>query len=307
MKKYCNAGGQALIEGIMMRNGDRTSIVVRRKDGSLVSKNDLIEKKPRFSKVPFVRGAFALVSAMVEGIKALNFSAKYYEEDYEIDAKEDKFDAFLKKIFKDKYQEAAMTLSLVLAIGLAVGLFIVAPSLVVSLLRGVIKNQFVLALLEGIAKMGVFVAYVYMIGKMKDVARVFQYHGAEHKAIHCLEDSKELTVENVRKYSTLHPRCGTSFILFVLIISTLIFSFVSWNNMFLRISLKLLFLPLIAGISYEVLKLTGNNDNKLVDILAKPGLWMQRLTTNEPDDSQLEVAIVALRNVIENQDGVSSC
>jgi uncharacterized protein YqhQ len=182
-------------------------------------------------------------------------------------------------------------------------LFIATPSFLVSFLRNVIDNKFILAFLEGVTKMSMFIAYILLISKMEEVKRVFQYHGAEHKAIHCIEHGDELTVENARKYTTLHPRCGTSFLLFVLIISTIVFSFVSWNNVPLRIGMKILFLPLVAGISYEILKLTGTKENWFLKMLSMPGLWMQKITTKEPDDGQLEVAIVALKKVMESEKG----
>jgi uncharacterized protein YqhQ len=181
-------------------------------------------------------------------------------------------------------------------------LFGILPTLLVGLLKRFVEHQMILSAIEGVMKIVFFIIYIVGISKMEDIKRVFQYHGAEHKTIHCFESGQEVTVENARKFTTLHPRCGTSFIFFVLIISIIVFSFVSWNNLLIRIGLKLLLLPLIAGISYEVLKIAGKSDNAIVRAISKPGLMMQNLTTAEPDDQQLEVAIVAFKAVLETMD-----
>ncbi|MBN2260180.1 MAG: DUF1385 domain-containing protein [Clostridiales bacterium] len=303
MKKYSNIGGQALIEGIMMRNKNRIAIVIRRKNGEMVVEKETIKTpKGKWNKIPFIRGLFALVSSMKVGIKALSLSAKYFEEDEGIETEESKFDQNVRKLFGDKADDVLVAFSIVTALALAIFLFTALPTFIISLLRNSISSQYLLSILEGALKMVFFVAYILLISKMKDVKRVFQYHGAEHKTIHCVESDKELTVENAREFTTLHPRCGTSFLIFVLIISILIFSFISWSNIFLRIGLKIILLPLIAGISFEVLKLSGTTENKLIELISKPGLMMQKITTQNPDDNMLEVAIVAVKLVMDDSE-----
>ena len=301
MSKYSNVGGQALIEGIMMRNKNKISIVIRRKNGELVVENKTIKApKGKISKLPLLRGLFALFSSMSIGVKALTLSAKYFEEDEEIVTEEDKFDKMVRKIFGSRADDALVFFSIVTALFLAIMLFTVLPTFIISLLRNIVDSQYLLSSFEGVLKVIFFIVYILLISKMNDVKRVFQYHGAEHKTIHCVESGKELTVENAREFTTLHPRCGTSFLIFVLIISITVFSFISWSNIWLRIGLKILLLPLIAGISYEVLKLSGTTDNKLVKILSIPGLMMQKITTKEPDDQMLEAAIVAVKAVMDD-------
>jgi uncharacterized protein YqhQ len=303
MKKYTNIGGQALIEGIMMRNGNKVSIVIRRSNGELVVEKQTIPKlSGGIYKVPLIRGLFALVSSMKVGIRALTLSAKYFDEDAGVETEESKFDKTLRKIFGKRAEDAIIFFSMVTALLLAIGLFTALPTFIISLLRGQVSSPYTLSILEGILKMIFFISYILLISQMKDVRRVFQYHGAEHKTIHNIESGKELTVENAREFTTLHPRCGTSFLIFVLAISILIFSFITWSNIFLRIGLKIVLLPLVAGISYEVLKLSGTKDNALLRAIAYPGLMMQKITTKEPDDEMLEAAIVAVKAITEDDE-----
>jgi len=303
MSRICSVGGQALIEGILMRHQNKMAIVIRRKNGELVVHRETI-KAPvgKFKGLPLVRGIFMLGSSMKVGIKALTLSATYFEEDEGVEVTEDRFELWMRKIFKDRADDVLVAFSIFTALLMAIVLFTALPTVIISFLRGIIANVYLLSALEGILKMGLFLAYVLLISQMKDVKRVFQYHGAEHKTIHCLEARQELNVKNARQFTTLHPRCGTSFLLFVLIISIVIFSFITWSNIWLRIGLKVVLLPLIAGISYEVLRLSGNSDNALVKIISKPGLWMQKITTREPDDDMLEVAIVATRAILEDSE-----
>lgn len=302
MKKYTNVGGQALIEGIMMRNKNKISIVIRKSNGELVVEKKTIETpKGKFRKLPLARGLFALVSSMKIGVKALTLSAKYFEEDLGIETDESKFDQFLRKIFGDRAEDVIVFFSMVTALFLAIFLFTALPALIISLLRDYIDSAYVLSALEGVLKMIFFITYILLISQMKDVKRVFQYHGAEHKTIHNIESGKELTVENAREFTTLHPRCGTSFLIFVLVISILIFSFITWSNIFLRIGLKIILLPLVAGISYEVLKLSGTKDSAFLRAISYPGLMMQKITTKEPDDDMLELAIVAVKAVMDDE------
>jgi uncharacterized protein YqhQ len=228
------------------------------------------------------------------------YSAEFYEEEIE----EDFLDRALRKIFKDKADTAIIYASVAIALLISIGVFIIGPSLITNLLKNIIPIPIVLNLIEGFIRIGLFVIYVYYISKLEDIKRVFMYHGAEHKTIYCYENMEELTVENARKYTTLHPRCGTSFIVNVLLISIVVFSFFGWPNPLMRVVIRLAMLPLIAGIAYEVNKYVGRNDETLfAKIAAKPGFWFQKLTTKEPDDSMLEVAIAALKEVIpENKD-----
>lgn len=296
--KRTSIGGQALIEGIMMKGPDKIATAVRKPDGEIEIKESKINQlfKNKFFKLPLIRGSFVLIDSLVSGIKELMFSAEFYGEDYE----EDALDRFLKKVFKDNADTAIIYASVIIALIFSVGIFILLPTLLTNFLKYVITNTFLLNLTEGIIRVGLFVGYVYLISKLNDIKRVFMYHGAEHKTIHCYEHGEELTVENVRKYSTLHPRCGTSFMINVLLISILVFSFFGWPNPVMRLIIRLVMLPVIAGISYELNRFVGkcDYDNKIAKIIAFPGFQIQKLTTNEPDDSMMEVAIAAMTRVI---------
>jgi len=300
--KYTSIGGQALIEGVMMRGNETVAIAVRKPDGEIELKMDRVSKleKLKIAKIPFVRGSVNLIASMLVGIKALTYSAEFYEEDTE--GETSKFDERLKRIFGNHVDDVVMGFSILVAFAFAMLLFGILPTLLVGLLKRFVEYQMILSAIEGVMKIVFFIIYIVGISRMEDIKRVFQYHGAEHKTIHCFESGQEVIVENARKFTTLHPRCGTSFIFFVLIISIIVFSFVSWNNLLIRIGLKLLLLPVIAGISYEVLKIAGRSDNPIVRAISKPGLMMQNLTTAEPDDEQLEVAIVAFKAVLETMD-----
>lgn len=297
-KKKTNIGGQALIEGIMMKGPHKLATAVRKPDGEIEVKTSEVSSifQNKFFKLPLIRGSFILINAMISGIRELMYSASFYEDSIE----EDAVDKFLKKIFKDKANDAIIYVSLVLAMIFSIGIFIIAPSLITGLLKYVTKNSFVLSLVEGVIRVLIFVIYLLLISKLDDIKRVFMYHGSEHKTIYCYENGEELIVENVRKYSTLHPRCGTSFIVNVLIISIIVFSFFGWPNPWLRILIRILMLPVIAGISYEINRYIGGKDkqNIFTKILAYPGLMIQKITTSEPDDSMIEVAITAMKEVI---------
>jgi len=301
-KRKTTIGGQALIEGIMMKGPHKISTAIRKPDGEITTRTKNLKsvfKKDIFNK-PLIRGSLTLVEAMLIGVKELMYSAEFYEEEIE----EDFIDKILRKIFKDKADTAIIYASVAIALLVSIVVFILGPSLITNLLKNLIPVPIILNLIEGVIRIVLFVVYVYYISKLEDIKRVFMYHGAEHKTIYCYENMEELTVENARKYTTLHPRCGTSFIVNVLIISIIVFSFFGWPNPFLRVVIRLAMLPLIAGIAYEVNRYVGRNDETLfAKIAAKPGFWFQKLTTKEPDDSMLEVAIVALKEVIpENKD-----
>ena len=297
-KKKTNIGGQALIEGIMMKGPHKMATAVRKPDGEITLKTTELSNKSKnkFTKLPFVRGSFMLIESMISGVKELMFSASFYEDSIE----EDAVDRFLKKVFKDKADTAIIYVSLVLALVFSVGLFIVGPSLLTSLLKYFTDNSIILNLVEGIIRVGIFVLYTVLISKLEDIKRVFMYHGAEHKTIYCYENGEELTVENVRKYTTLHPRCGTSFMINVLLISIIVFSFFGWPNPIMRVVIRILMLPVIAGIAYEINRLMGRceKQNILTKIITYPGFMLQKITTSEPDDSMIEVAITAMKEVI---------
>lgn len=314
-------GGQALIEGIMMMGPDKCATVVRAKDGihtKLEPRKPV--KKHSVKKIPFVRGIFNFAASMKTGVAALMYSADFYAEDTGEEAeaaKQSRLDAWLeKKLASEKAQSALITVAVVIGIAFSVGLFIILPSLIGSVINNWISNELVRNLLEGLVRIVIFLTYMFLISRMKDMKRVFAYHGAEHKTIRCYEAKLPLTVENVRKQTRLHPRCGTSFLFVVIIISILIFSVASVLlrpitpefssgvvNAIFRVLLKLLLLPIVVGISYEFNRLVGRYDNWLTRALSAPGMWLQYMTTNEPDDSMIEVGIEALSQVIPEQEG----
>lgn len=314
-------GGQALIEGIMMLGPDKCATVVRAKDGihtKLEPRKPVKKHSPK--KIPFVRGVFNFCASMKTGVSALMYSADFYADDTGEEAeaaKPSKLDAWLeKKLSNEKAQSVLIMLAVVIGIAFSVGLFIVLPSLIGSVISHWITNELVRNLLEGLVRIAIFLGYMFLISRMKDMKRVFAYHGAEHKTIRCYEAKLPLTVENVREQTRLHPRCGTSFLFVVIIISILVFSVASVLlrpitpefssgvvNALFRVLLKLLLLPIVVGISYEFNRLVGRYDNWLTRALSAPGMWLQYLTTNEPDDSMIEVGIEALSQVIPEQEG----
>lgn len=296
--KKTTIGGQALIEGIMMKGPGAVATAVRTPEGEIIVKKTELNPmfKNKFFKLPIIRGSFILIDSLVNGVKELMYSAEFYGEDME----EDPLDKFLKKIFKDKADTAIIYASVIIALAFSVGIFIIGPSLLTNLAKSAINNTFVLNLVEGIIRVSLFVLYVYLVSKLDDIKRVFMYHGAEHKTIYCYEYGEELTVENVRKYTTLHPRCGTSFMINVMLISIIVFSFFGWPNPVLRIVIRLAMLPVIAGISYELNKYVGGceTENIFTKIISYPGFLIQKITTKEPDDAIIEVAIAAMNEVI---------
>lgn len=289
-------GGQAVIEGIMMRGPKKTALSVRLPNKTISTEEWNTKSSNKwYKKTPFIRGVFNFIDSMMMGYTCLMKSAEKAGFD---DEEPSKFELKLKEIFGDKYMTFLEGVIMVFAVILAVGLFTILPAFLVNLTRGFIKNDILLTAIESVVKIGIFLGYLYLVSKMDDIDRVFKYHGAEHKTIFCYEHGEELTVENVRKYTRFHPRCGTSFLVIVLLLSILVFSFLSWGNIWLRVGLKILCLPIIMSISYECIKLAGRCDNVFTRILSAPGLWTQRLTTREPDDDQIEVAIEAMKRVI---------
>jgi uncharacterized protein YqhQ len=282
-----------------MRAKNKISIVVRKSDGEFVFQDKLIKNNETISKIPILRGMVALVGSMIVGVKALSFSAEYFAE--EDDAYEmSNFDKWVYDKFGDKAENIIVAISMVMALVLAFLLFGLAPTYLSNLFKYFTNDRLVLSALEGIMKIVIFVTYLAFISHMKDIKRVFQYHGAEHKSIYTYESGKDLTVENAREFGRLHPRCGTNFLAIVLLTSIIIFSFLSWESVALRVMYKVMLLPLIAGFSYEIIKLAGKSDNVIFKIISYPGMMMQKITTSEPDDEQLEVALEALKRALDN-------
>lgn len=296
-------GGQALIEGILMRGPEKQAIVVRSKEGLVekVEELKLIRDRYPILGLPVLRGAVTFVDSMVRGVKALMYSADFFPEE---EGEPSKLDLWLeKKLGSEKLQKLVVALAVVLSLGLTIGLFMILPTFLAGLLGRFIPNVVVHNLVESVIKLLIFFGYLLLCSKQKDIQRVFQYHGAEHKTIFCYEHGKELTVENVREESRFHPRCGTSFLLVVVVVSILVNSVVRLDNSFARMGCHLLLLPIVVGISYEINRWCGLHDNWLSAALSAPGKWLQHLTTNEPDDSMIECAIRALELVIPDEKG----
>ena len=293
-------GGQAVIEGVMMKNMDRYAVSVRKPNGKIETKVEecvsFAEKHPLF-QLPVFRGMANFLESMVIGMKTLNYSASFYEDEEE--QTESRTEQLLEKILGEKAEKIIMGIVLVFSLAISIGLFMILPYIASEALGKLIRNEYVILFMEGIIRIAIFLGYIVLISRMEDIKRVFMYHGAEHKTINCLEAGVELTTENVDNYSRLHKRCGTSFIFIVMIISMVFFFFIRVDTIWLRIVLRLLFLPLVAGVSYEFIRLAGNSDHPLVQIFSKPGLALQRLTTKEPDHSMIEVAIASVEGVFD--------
>lgn len=303
LKDACptSIGGQAVMEGIMMRGLDRTAIAVRLPDGTIRLKTQMNKKRSSVYKIPIIRGIVAFFSSLVVGTKTLMISADMIEEYY--DNEEEEEPGKFEKWFMDNFGEKALWnfliyFSVFIAVLVSVAIFVLLPTVVIGFLSNYIESSFLLNLIEGIFRLGLFLLYIVVIANMKDIKKVFQYHGAEHKTIHCFENGLDLNPENAQTFYTLHPRCGTSFLMFVVVIAILIFSLLGWPNIWMRILSRIVLIPLIAGLSYELLKWAGRSDNIIVRILSMPGLWLQKLTTKEPSYDQLEVAICAMKAVL---------
>ena len=290
-------GGQAVIEGVMMKNMDRYAVSVRKPNGKIETKVEecvsFAEKHPLF-QLPVFRGMANFLESMVIGMKTLNYSASFYEDEEE--QTESRTEQLLEKILAEKI---IMGIVLVFSLAISIGLFMILPYIASEALGKLIRNEYVILFMEGIIRIAIFLGYIVLISRMEDIKRVFMYHGAEHKTINCLEAGVPLTPENVDNFSRLHKRCGTSFIFIVMIISMVFFFFIRVDTIWLRIVLRLLFLPLVAGVSYEFIRLAGSSDHPLVQIFSKPGLALQRLTTKEPDHSMIEVAIASVEGVFD--------
>ncbi|MBE6574264.1 MAG: DUF1385 domain-containing protein [Ruminococcaceae bacterium] len=297
-------GGEAVLEGIMMKGKDGTmGVAVRKEDGDIVvvkEKHVSIRKKYKFLNLPIIRGVVGMVESFILSYKVLNISAEVYG--LEEDSEPSKFEKWLDKKFGKNIMDIVMGIALVLGLVLAMGLFVFLPSLITKGIEALVGSDLGLwkNVVEGIIKIAIFVAYLLLVSLMKDIRRTFQYHGAEHKSIFCYEAGEELTVENIKKFKRFHPRCGTSFLFVILILSILIYSlpFITWESVWMRMLIKLPMLPVIVGLGFEFIMFAGKHDNVVTRILSAPGLWMQRITTREPDDDQIEVAIIALKTAL---------
>ena len=298
--RSCGVGGQAVLEGVMMKKGDLYAVTVRKPDGELVIDTEEFHGVMHGNKIknlPFIRGIFNFVDSLILGTRTLTYSADFFEDET---AKETAMDNWFKKVFKDKAESVVSGLTVALSIVLAIGIFMVLPYFISSLLDKFVRNTTILAIIEGIIRLAIFIGYVVLISAMEDIKRVYMYHGAEHKCINCIERGRELTVENAMKSSRLHKRCGTSFMLFVMMVSIIMFMFISVESPALRLGLRILLVPVIAGISYEIIRLAGNNSNNiLVRIISAPGMWLQTLTTKEPTEDMVEVAIKSVEAVFD--------
>ena len=293
-------GGQAVMEGVMMKNMNRYAVSVRKPNGEIETKVEncvsFSEKYPVF-KLPILRGMVNFVESMVIGMKTLNYSAAFFEEDEEEES--GKLDQIVENLFSGKGEKIMMGIVMIISFIISIGLFMILPYLASEVLRNWINNQYVILLVEGLIRVGIFLGYIVLISKMEDIKRVFMYHGAEHKTINCLEAGEDLTPQNVMKYTRLHKRCGTSFLFIVMIISMVFFFFIRVDTIWLRIVSRILLLPIVAGVSYEFIRWAGNSDNKMIGLLSKPGLCLQKLTTKEPDESMIEVAITSVEGVFD--------
>ena len=300
-KKLCASGigGQAVLEGIMMKNQDLYAVAVRKPDGKIEIDTEEyhgVLHGSKIKKIPFIRGVFNFVDSLVLGMRTLTYSASFYEDEQ---AKETLSDKAMNKIFGDKAEKILMGFTVALSIVLAVAIFMILPFYLSSLFESYVRNASLLALVEGVIRIAIFLLYVVAISLMKDIRRVYMYHGAEHKCINCIEHGHVLNVYNVKKSSRLHRRCGTSFLLIVMLVSVVLFIFIRVDNPLLRLGLRLLLIPVIAGISYEFIRLAGRSENPLVKALSAPGLLLQKLTTKEPTEDMIEVAIKSIEAVFD--------
>lgn len=305
--RYSGIGGQAVMEGVMMKNQDKYAVAVRKPDKEIevmVSEYTGIIKNQKLKNMPILRGVLNFIDSMVLGMQTLTYSASFFEDEEDAKKAAKKADMTPEELAEQekkekKKEDAAMGGTVALSIVLAVGIFMMLPYFISSFFQKYIESRLLLGLLEGVIRLTIFISYVGLISLMEDIKRVYMYHGAEHKCINCIESGMDLTVENVRKSSRLHKRCGTSFLLIVMIISILFFMMIRVDSAILKVVLRLLLIPVIAGVSYEFIRLAGRSDNCFVNVLSKPGLWLQKITTREPDDSMIEVAIKSVEAVFD--------
>ena len=296
--KYSGIGGQAVMEGVMMRNGNKYAVAVRTPDKSIaVDVKNTKDINDMWHKIPIIRGMVSFIDSLVIGLSTLMYSASFFEDEEDAVDKSKLSEEELKKL--EKKEKAEMGGTLVLSFVLALGIFFALPYFISLGLNKYIESQALIALIEGLIRIGIFIGYIVVISHMEDIKRTFMYHGAEHKCINCVEAGKPLTVENVRTSTRFHKRCGTSFIFIVFIISVFVFMFITFDNTWLKLIARLLLIPVIAGISYEFIRLAGRHENGFVNIFSKPGLWLQRITVMEPDDDMIEVGIASVEAVFD--------
>lgn len=292
-------GGQAVLEGIMMKNKDDYAVAIRKPDGEIEVEVDVyrgILHGSKLKQIPFVRGIFNFIDSMILGMKSINYSASFYEDE---EAEETKVDKALNKVSGGRAESVLMGITTVVSVVLAVGIFILLPYFLSSLLSQYVRNASLLAIIEGVIRIIIFLVYVVAISLMKDIHRLYQYHGAEHKCINCIEKGRPLTVHNVMRSSRIHKRCGTSFMFFVVFVSIILFFFIRVQNPVYRVLIRIALIPVIAGISYEIIRLAGRSDNIFVRIISAPGMLLQKLTTKEPDESMVEVAMKSVEAVFD--------
>ena len=296
---YSGIGGQAVLEGVMMKNKEKYAVAVRKPDGEVeveVENYQGVLHGSPLKELPFIRGVFNFVDSMILGMKCLNYSASFYEDE---DAKETVVDRALNKVTRGKAEKVFTALITIFSIALAVGIFIVLPYFITSYFKEYVRSNALMTLIEGAIRILIFLLYVIGISLMKDIKRLYMYHGAEHKCINCLEKGRPLTVRNAMKSSRLHRRCGTSFMFFVMFVSIILFFFIQVSNPFAKVELRILLIPVIAGISYELIRLAGRSNNVFVKLLSVPGMMLQRLTTKEPSKDMVEVAIASVEAVFD--------
>ena len=294
--KSSNIGGQAVLEGIMMKNGPKYAVAVRKSDGDIEVKVDeykSVIKWEKLTKIPFVRGVFNFIDSLVLGMKTLTYSASFFEEETDVVLTEEE------AIKQQKKEDLIMGITMVVSVVFAMGLFMILPYFISNLFKNFIESRFIRTVIESLVRIAIFVVYILAVSRMKDIQRTFMYHGAEHKCINCIEHGLELNVENVRKSSKQHKRCGTSFLFFVMLVSVIVCFFITTESQILRVALRIALLPVIAGISYEIIRLAGRSTNPCVELLSKPGMALQNLTTKEPEDDMIEVAIRAVEEVFD--------
>lgn len=307
--KYSGIGGQAVIEGIMMKNKDKYAIAVRKPNHEIevqVKEYKSISKNKFYLNIPIIRGVINFIDSMVTGMKTLTYSASFFEEEEEVEKKSKNKKSKNKKSKKndskekkEKMENLIIGLTVAFSIVASVGIFMILPFFISSLLRPYVISPVVMSIIEGFIRIAIFVSYILLISRMKDIQRVFMYHGAEHKCINCIENGLELNVENVRASSKQHKRCGTSFLFIVMIISIIFFMFIKTNDPIMRVMIRVILVPVIAGVSYEFIRLAGRSESKIIFVLSQPGLLMQKLTTKEPDDEMIEVAIASVEAVFD--------
>lgn len=296
--RYSGIGGQAVLEGVMMKNKENYAVAVRKPNGEIeidVENHQGLLHGNKIKELPFIRGVFNFVDSLMLGTKVLNYSASFYEEEEE----ESKLEKAVDRMSGGKGEKVMTTLVTLFSVVLAVGIFIVLPYFISSYFEEYIRNRSIMAILEGVLRIVIFLLYVWGISAMKDIKRLYRYHGAEHKCINCIEKGRPLTVHNVMRSSRLHKRCGTSFIFFVLVVSIVLFFFIRVDNVVQKVVLRVLLMPVVAGISYELIRLAGRSDNIFIKILSAPGMLIQRMTTKEPDESMVEVAIASVEAVFD--------